>query len=69
MKIHWQVNPGGTFPVTACGMRVLRCYAGKNPDVRPTRAFDVSPERLRCAKCAAHRERAETAIRAEAGLL
>lgn len=69
MKVHWQVNPGGTFPVTACGLRVLRCYAGKNPNVRETRAFDATSTLLRCAKCETHRERAETALRAEAGLL
>lgn len=51
MKIHLQINPGGTFPVTACGKRILRCYAGKNVEVRPPLAFQVSVPRARCKNC------------------
>lgn len=57
MKVHLQINPGGTFPVTACGRRILRCYAGKNPDVRPSLAFAVTRPDQRCKRCVAAMKR------------
>lgn len=53
LKVHYQINPGGTFAVTACDLRVVSNHL----DVRPIHAFDASLSHLRCKHCDRYRNK------------